>query len=241
MRVDRGVRDTVMTNAWCTILWLHPSNKMDDNTDEIQSIISQLLQRWKDLNVARADIEKKPATTSFRSGILSSHWFHSLISIRTLPEEDSMVSLSAVVPHHHRQVQAQRLLPTTGKKQHVPLLIATVNTPCYQSRLQLDSFGSLVPTLSLSDNDDDVKTFAFAPIDMLNLSLGTPHTTILPSLQFEEESIVLVAKDDFRLCETVTPTWLYEVCIAVFDANPHSGILSLGYACAPPKLTRTAS
>ena len=133
----------------------------------------------------------------------------------------------------------------------IPLIIATVNSPHYRSRL--------VRTLdSLSSPCQDGTKFHPICIDMLKLdecpSIGVNRIVfegwrqiLLPAIldrrkqtestnNNELDSIIFIAEDDVRLSNS--PGRIRDVCIKVFDSNPDLQILSLGHRHARKKPSR---
>jgi hypothetical protein len=124
----------------------------------------------------------------------------------------------------------------------VPLLIVTVDTPYYRSRLS-----ETLDHLSLPPNIAD--NTRFHPINVVDLLILEEHRSIgtnrilyegwrqilLPKILNEDSSkkMILVGEDDIRL--VASPSFIEKVCLEVFDSNPDLHILSLGHAYAPAK------
>ncbi|KAL7496614.1 hypothetical protein ACHAWT_009290 [Skeletonema menzelii] len=128
----------------------------------------------------------------------------------------------------------------------VPLIIVTVDTPTYRSRL-----AETLEHLALPPNDDE-DTNRFQPIDIVDLLILEEHRSIgtnrilyegwrqvlLPKILNEGSSkrMILVGEDDIRL--VASPSFIEKVCLEVFDSNPDLHVLSLGHAYAPSKPKR---
>ena len=135
----------------------------------------------------------------------------------------------------------------TGTDTDIPLVIATVNSPQYRSRLSktLDCFSY--------SHQDGSKFRPIQCIDMLRLdehpSIGVNRIVfegwrqiLLPTLcdQYKvstADSIVFVAEDDVRLFDN-SPGKIRDACYQVFQKNPDLHILSLGHGYATKKPSR---
>ncbi|KAL7431033.1 hypothetical protein ACHAXH_002360, partial [Discostella pseudostelligera] len=134
------------------------------------------------------------------------------------------------------------LLPRSGSSyQNIPLIIATVNSPYYRTRLS-----ETTESLSHHTSFDDETRFApITTVDMLNLSdnpsIGAHRILyegwrqiLLPKLlsspEYNDQLMILVAEDDLRLCNSISPGRIRELCSLVLDVIPDLHILSLGHA-----------
>lgn len=129
----------------------------------------------------------------------------------------------------------------------MPLMINTVDTPYYRKRYQetrdyLERWQS--------GHGADPPMFRLQKCDLLNLqnhpSVGAKgilmqgwKTILLPWLLLNERALVtnndeshfvLVAEDDIRFPDAVTPEFLRRVCAHAFAAHPSLQVLSLGHA-----------
>jgi len=136
----------------------------------------------------------------------------------------------------------------------VPLVIVTVNTPYYRSRL-----AETTGFLSNTSFGDGTRFKPITAVDMLNLSdhpsIGANRIVFegwrqillraLSRYEFtnnersldKDQSVVFIAEDDLRLCD-VSPGRIRDACTAVFADNPDIHILSLGHAHSPAKPSR---
>ncbi|KAL3764995.1 hypothetical protein ACHAW5_001845 [Stephanodiscus triporus] len=145
----------------------------------------------------------------------------------------------------HRNAGAKPSPQSGSLSRDIPLVVATVNTPSYRSRL-----AETMEIIS-SRASSFVDGTRFAPVDTIDLMNLSHHPSIGPNrILFEgwrrillptilsssdsvhlDRSIVFVAEDDVRICN-VSPGRIREVCSMAFDANPDLHILSLGHAYA---------
>ncbi len=128
-----------------------------------------------------------------------------------------------------------------------PLIVATVDTPTYRSRL-----AATLDHLSLPLNNGADDTRRFHPIHTVDLLILEEHRSIgtnrivyegwrqilLPKILSEgcTKRMILVAEDDIRL--VARPSFIEKVCLEVFDGNPDLQVLSLGHAYSPSKPKR---
>jgi hypothetical protein len=137
--------------------------------------------------------------------------------------------------------------PVTAKDPIIPLVIATVDTPHYRSRLaETRAF------LSRATLDEGELSGSISTIDMLNLSdhplIGASRILfegwrqiLLPKLlsspDFANITAIFIAEDDLRFRD-VSLRSMKDHCSAVFSSNPEIDVLSLGHAYTAAKLSR---
>lgn len=148
----------------------------------------------------------------------------------------SMVPAVALGHDTHLHFGTESLPLSESSSCDIPLVIATVNTPSYRSRL-VETMEHL-SSRTLSSNDDNTIFAPIHTIDLLDLShhpsVGTNRILfegwrqiLLPMLLSSSE----YAEDDVRL-SNVSPGIIDEVCSRVLDVHPDLHILSLGHAYA---------
>lgn len=221
-----------------------------NDENEIKQIIDQLSHHRKAKQVKEADQLKKKLFDQYSVQVFYRR--NGSIGWRYICSEtkDKVNALS----HRDNGKQVEwSLVPTDANAplsddiqcDGVPLIIATIDTPTYRSRLAetLDHL-SLLP-----NNDADDNTRPFRPIDTVDLLILEEHRSIgttrivyegwrqilLPKILNEgcSKRMILVAEDDIRL--VASPSFIEKVCLEVFDSNPGLHVLSLGHAYSPTK------
>ncbi|KAL3760064.1 hypothetical protein ACHAWU_006612 [Discostella pseudostelligera] len=225
--------------------------------DDVSVLLKELLEHRKERRVKEADIIKKTLWNKHsiqvfyrRDGTIGWNKVSSQCGEETVPAAVKRVGWSNVMNVGKLNADSvelsSSLLPTCSSYQNIPLIIATVNSPYYRTRLS-----ETMESLSHHASFDDGTRFApITPVDMLNLSdnpcIGTHRILyegwrqiLLPKLlsspEYNDQSIILVAEDDLRLCNSISPGRITELCSLVLDANPDLLILSLGHAYSATK------
>ena len=236
----------------------HPDN-------DVSILLKELLLHRKERRVKEADAIRKTLLTKHsiqvfyrRDGTIG--WNKVFGARAGIAPAVKRVSWSNVLNVGHQRDDGVRLpssllLAPDSANQNISLIIATVNTPYYRTRLS-ETMDSLSHQASFNDGT------RFAPIttiDMMNLSdnpsIGAHRILyegwrqfLLPQLlsspEYDDQSIILVAEDDLRLCNNISPGRIRELCSCVMAANPDLLVLSLGHAYSsskPSQIPSTAS
>lgn len=225
---------------------------VDNDENEIKQIIDQLFHHRKAKQVKEADQLKKLLFDQYsvqvfyrRNGSIGWRFICSATKekVNALSHRDngkrvewSLVSTDADAP-----------LSSGVQCDGVPLIIATIDTPTYRSRL-----AGTLDHLSLPPNNDADDTCRFRPINTVDMLILEEHRSIgtnrivyegwrqilLPRILNEgcSKRMILVAEDDVRL--VASPSVIEKVCLEVFDSNPDLQVLSLGHAYSPSKPKR---
>jgi hypothetical protein len=210
----------------------------------ITSIIDKLLECRRDRRVKDADNLKRV--------LQNDH------SVQVFYRRDGSIGWSKVVNQPDTklptekiawsEVHISKVAQVNEEYSDIPLVIATVDTPYYRSRLD-----ETVHHLNRAQFEDGTSFRPIETIDMLNI-LNHPligasrivyegwRKILLPALSSSDfalpcPSILFIAEDDVRLCH-VSPGRMKDHCKSVFDANPDIHILSLGHSYTPAKLSR---
>ena len=229
------------------------TESVHSDENEIERIIDQLFHHRKAKEVKEADQLKKKLLDQYsvqvfyrRNGSIGWRFICSETKekVNALSHRDkgkrvvwSLVSTDADPP----------LSSSSGVQcDDVPLIIATVDTPIYRSRL-----AETLDHLALPPNDQSGAR-RFQPIDVVDLLILEEHRSIgtnrilyegwrqilLPKIVNEGSTkrMILVGEDDIRL--VASPSFIEKVCLEAFDSNPDLHLLSLGHAYSPSKPKR---
>lgn len=229
------------------------TDNVHSDENEIERIIDQLFHHRKAKEVKEADQLKKKLLDQYsvqvfyrRNGSIGWRFICSETKekVNALSHRDkgkrvvwSLVSTDAGAP-----LSSSSDVQCDG----VPLIIVTVDTPTYRSRL-----AETLDHLALPPNgQNDARRFQ--PINVVDLLILEEHRSIgtnrilyegwrqilLPKVLDEGSSkrMILVGEDDIRL--VASPSFIEKVCLEAFDNNPDLQVLSLGHAYSPSKPTR---